>query len=109
MGGYGFEPLNNIRPFYGFDFLSLSGDSYIKSTLTFDYNFFKRNHLNASVNMASIADGLFSSPDWPSARKHLGYAVGYGLETILGPMEIKYTWSPELSKGFTFVTIGFTF
>lgn len=109
LGGYGFEPINNIRSFYGFDFLSLSGDSYIKSTLTFDYSFFKRNHFNAAVNMASIADGLFETPDWPSARKHLGYSVGYGLETILGPMEIKYTWSPELSKGFTFVSIGYTF
>ena len=109
LGGYGFEPLNNIRPFYGFDFLSLSGDSYIKSTLTFDYSIFRKNHLNAGVNMASIADGLFRSPDWPSARKYIGYSVGYGLETILGPMEIKYTWSPELSKGFTFVAIGYTF
>ncbi|MGV8994642.1 MAG: patatin-like phospholipase family protein [Flavobacterium sp.] len=109
LGGYGFEPVNNVRSFYGFDFLSLSGDSYIKSTLTLDYNFFRKNHLNAGVNMASIADGLFSTPDWPSARKHLGYSVGYGLETILGPMEIKYTWSPELSKGFTFVAIGYTF
>lgn len=109
LGGYGFEPLNNIRPFYGFDFLSLSGDSYIKSTLTIDYNFFRKNHFNASMNMASIVDGLFERPDWPSARKYIGYSVGYGLETILGPMEIKYTWSPELSKGYTFVAIGFSF
>ena len=109
LGGYGFEPLNNIRPFYGFDFLSLSGDSYIKSTLTIDYSFFRKNHLNFSANIASIEDGLFESPEWPSARKHLGYSVGYGLETMLGPMEIKYTWSPELSKGFTFVSIGYSF
>lgn len=109
LGGYGFEPINNIRSFYGFDFLSLSGDSYIKSTLTLDYNFFRKNHFNIGVNMASIEDGLFEKPDWPSSQKYLGYAVGYGIETMLGPMEIKYSWSPELSKGFTFVSIGYSF
>ncbi len=109
LGGYGFEPLNNIRSFYGFDFLSLSGDSYIKSTLTFDYSFFRKNHINVSANLASIEDGLYESPEWPSAHKYIGYSVGYGLETILGPMEIKYTWSPELSKGFTFFAIGYSF
>jgi hypothetical protein len=31
------------------------------------------------------------------------------LETVLGPIEVKYSWSPELPKGFTWFSIGFWF
>ena len=109
LGGYGFSPVINMRPFFGYDFLSLSGDSYIKSSATIDYEIFKKNHLNFSANMASIGDNLFEKADWISEKKYLGYAIGYGLETIIGPLEIKYTWSPELSKGYTMFSIGFWF
>jgi hypothetical protein len=30
-----------------------------------------------------------------SLPKYSGYAMGYGLETIIGPIEIKHTWSPK--------------
>jgi hypothetical protein len=40
--------------------------------------------------------------------KYSGYAVGYGLETIIGPIEIKYS-SPENAKGYTWFSIGFCF
>lgn len=109
LGGYGFVPINNIRPFYGYDFLSLSSDSYIKGSATIDWEFYKRNHVNFSANMASIADELFEKSDWISDPKHTGYALGYGLETLIGPVEIKYSWSPENKRGFTWFSIGFWF
>ncbi|HLA56000.1 MAG TPA: patatin-like phospholipase family protein [Flavobacterium sp.] len=109
LGGYGFSPVNNIRQFYGYDFLSLSGDSYIKSTATLDYEIFKKNHLNFSANVASIQDNLFERTNWISDKKYTGYAVGYGLETIIGPLEVKYTWSPELTHGYTWFSVGFWF
>lgn len=109
LGGYGFSPINNIKQFYGYDFLSLAGDSYIKSTVTIDYEIFKKNHLNFSGNIANVQDNLFGTTRGISVPKYSGYAVGYGLETIVGPIEIKYTWSPELTKGFTWFTIGFWF
>jgi NTE family protein len=109
LGGYGFSPINNIRQFYGYDFLSLSGDSYIKSTATLDYEIFKRNHLNFSANVASIGDNLFERANWISDKKYTGYAIGYGLETIVGPLEVKYTWSPELTHGYTWFSVGFWF
>ncbi len=109
LGGYGFSPVNNIRPFYGYDFLSLSGDSYIKSAATLDFEIFKKNHLNFSANAASIGDNMFDNSNWIDGRRYTGYAVGYGLETIIGPLEVKYTWSPELSRGFTWFSVGFWF
>lgn len=109
LGGYGFNPVNSIRPFFGHDFLSLAGDSYLKAAATLDYEIFKRNHLNFSANAASISDKLFEQTEWFSKGRYSGYAVGYGLETIIGPLEVKYTWSPERSSGFTWFSIGFVF
>jgi NTE family protein len=109
LGGYGFIPLNNFKPFYGYDFLSIAGNSYLKSSATIDYEVFKKNHLNFSANYANIEDNYFNSLDWISLPKYSGYAIGYGLESIIGPLEIKYSWSPETTKGFTWFSIGFWF
>ena len=109
LGGYGFIPINNFRPFYGYDFLSLAGNSYLKSSATIDYEIFKKNHLNFTANYANIENNYFNSLEWISLPQYSGYALGYGMETIIGPLEIKYTWSPETSKGYTWFSIGFWF
>ncbi len=109
LGGYGYNMSNNFRHFYGYDFLSISGDSYIKSALTFDYEIFKKHHVNLSANIANIRDNLFETTAWFSRIGHTGYAAGYGLETIVGPVELKYAWSPEVNKGFFWINVGFWF
>jgi NTE family protein len=109
LGGYGYNTLNNFKHFYGYDFLSLAANSYLKTSLAVDYEFYKKNHFNFSANFANLEDNLFESVDWISIPKYSGYAVGYGLETIIGPIEIKYSWSPETGKGYTWFGIGFWF
>jgi NTE family protein len=109
LGGYGYNAINNFKHFYGYDFLSISADSFIKSTFTLDVEIFKKNHVNFAANYANIGNSLFETTNWISLPKYNGYAVGYGLETIVGPIEIKYTWSPELSSGFVWFNAGFWF
>ncbi len=109
LGGFGFNEINNIKPFYGHDFLSLSADSFIRSTFTIDYEIFKKNHINFAANYAQLEDNLFQNTEWISKPRYTGYAIGYGLETIIGPAEIKYSWSPERNKGFTWFSVGFWF
>ena len=109
LGGYGYTSINNFRPLYGYDFLSLSGDSYIKSDITMDYEFYKKNHVNLSANFANIKNSLFETSDWISRISYSGYAAGYGLESLLGPIEFKYSWSPETNKGFAWFSVGFWF
>lgn len=109
LGGYGYHTTNNFRHFVGYDFLSIAGDSYIKSGLTLDYEIFKKHHINFMANIANIEDNLFETAHWISKIQHTGYAIGYGLETIVGPIEIKYAWSPELTKGYVMVNVGFWF
>ena len=109
LGGYGYNMTNNFRHFYGYDFLSVSGDSYLKSSLTLDYEIFKKNHVNFSANFANAEDNLFENVESISKIRYSGYALGYGLETIVGPVELKYSWSPELPKGYVWVSVGFWF
>ena len=109
LGGYGFNSVNNFKPFYGYDFLSIAGDSYFKSCFTLDYEFIKKNHFNFAANYANVQDGLFENGNWLSKPNFNGYAVGYALESIIGPIEIKYSWSPELNRGYAYFTVGFAF
>lgn len=109
LGGYGYNKINNFEYFYGYDFLSIAGNSFIKSGIVLDYEIFRKNHVNFSANYANLGNDIFSTVDWIDMPKYSGYAVGYGLETIIGPIEVKYSWSPELPKGYTWFSIGFLF
>lgn len=108
LGGYGNDYINNLVPFYGYDYVGIAGESYVKGTFTLDYKFLKRHHINMAANFADVGD-LFEDDKWSSAPEYSGYALGYGLETFLGPMEMKYTWSPENTSGFWYFSIGYWF
>jgi NTE family protein len=109
LGGYGFNTINNFKPMYGYDFLELSGNTYVKGSVSFDYEFIKKNHLNATANYANIGNNIFDDNTWISKPQFSGYAIGYGIETLIGPVEIKQSWSPESKKNYTWFSVGFWF
>ncbi|TXI68504.1 MAG: patatin [Flavobacterium sp.] len=110
LGGYGFQQVNNIKPFLGYDFLSLAGDSYVKLLLTADYEIFKKHHLNFSANFANVGNKIFDTLDtWLVEPNYSGYSFGYGMETVIGPVEIKHSWSPETKDHHTWFSVGFWF
>lgn len=109
LGGYGNNFINNFVSFYGYDYVSLTGDSFVKGTINLDYELFKKHHILASANFSNIGYGLFESGNWFSTPDYSGYAIGYGLETFLGPLEVKCTYSPELKKRIWFFNLGFWF
>lgn len=108
LGGYGNNLINNFVPFYGYDFISFGGDSYVMALFTLDYEFIKKNHFNFAANYSNAADDIFETGEWFTTPDFSGYAIGYGLETLLGPIEVKYTWSPE-NKARWFFNLGFWF
>ncbi len=109
LGGYGNNFINNFQSFYGYDYLELSGDSFVKATFTLDYEIFKKHHVLLAANYANIEDGIFKSGEWLTSPDFSGYALGYSLETFLGPLEGKYTYSPETGKAYWFFNLGFWF
>lgn len=109
LGGYGYKEFNNFRHFYGYDFFTLSGDSYVKATLTLDYNFKKRHHFNFAANFANLGEDIFDNGEWATLPDYTGYAIGYGLETFFGPIELKKAWSPESKSQYWLINIGASF
>lgn len=109
LGGYGNNFINNFVPFYGYDFISLSGDSYIKGLVEFDYEIFRKNHVIASVNVANVGNKLYSTGNWLNLPDYSGYALGYGIDTFVGPLEVKYSYSPEIKTSNWFISLGFWF
>ncbi len=111
LGGYANNFINNFKSFYGYDYLSIDSTSFLKATLNLDYEIFKKNHIILSANFANVQDDLFTDVDfdWLAFPAYTGYALGYSLETFLGPVEAKYTWSPELRENYWFFNLGFWF
>jgi NTE family protein len=110
LGGYGFQQVNNIKPFLGYDFLSVVGESYLKLSLTADYEFIKKHHFNFIANFANIGNNIFDTVDtWFERPNYSGYSFGYGMETVIGPVEIKHSWSPETRDHYTWFSVGFCF
>jgi len=92
LGGYGSVEINNQVSFLGYDFLEITGDSYVKSTFNFDYEFHKKHHVNLTANFSS------------------GYGIGYGYNSVIGPVQVKYAFSPD--KNTTdqlFFSVGYWF
>ncbi len=109
LGGYAHNHLNNNGSFFGYDFFSLSGDSFVKAYFSADYEFYKRHHINISGNFANIGNDIFLEKEWLTLPDYMGFAIGYGLETIFGPIELKFHWSPENDYSGAFVNLGYWF
>ena len=109
LGGYGYHRFANFKSFMGYDFISISGNSYVKGSVSGDYEFYRKHHLNFSANFSNIGDKIFDNQEWITKPDYTGYGFGYGLESILGPIEIKHSWSPETKKHHTWFSIGFWF
>ena len=109
LGGCGAKKINNFIPFYGYDFLAITGQSFAKTLITLDYEVLRNNHINLSANFANVGNKLFSTGRWFESPEFSGYALGYGLDTFAGPIQVKYSFSPELDESNWFFSIGFWF
>lgn len=109
LGGYGNDLINNFIPFVGYDFLSLPGNSYVKSTARLDFEFVKKHHFMLTANIANVEDDLFRTGEWFTLPNYTGYAVSYGWESFIGPVQVMYSWTPEINDGNFFFSIGYWF
>ncbi len=109
LGGYGNNFINNFVPFLGYDFISLTGNSYVKAYASANYEIFNKHHITLEGNWANVADDIFDSGEWFTLPDYRGYALGYGIETFLGPIQAKFSYSPEQRKSIWYFNIGFWF
>ncbi len=109
LGGYGNNLINNFIPFLGYDFISLVGNSFVKASLSADYEIFKKNHITLEGNWANIDDNIFENGEWLTLPDYRGYALGYAIDTFIGPIQVKYSYSPEQKASIWFFNVGFWF
>jgi NTE family protein len=109
LGGYGTNLINNFVPFIGYDFLSLPGNSYVKAYGRVDFEIAPKNHIMFSANVANVDDDLFRTGEWFTPPNYSGYGISYGYESFLGPIQVLYSWSPQVDKGNFFFSIGYWF
>jgi NTE family protein len=109
LGGFGNDLINNFIPFFGYDFLSLPGNSFVKAYGRLDYEFVKKHHIMFSVNIANVEDDLFRTGEWFTLPDFSGYGLSYGWDSFIGPVQVMYSWTPELNDGNFFFSIGYWF
>lgn len=109
LGGFGTNLINNFIPFYGYDFLSLPGNSFVKAYGRLDFEFAPKHHILGAANFANVDDDLFRTGEWFTEPNFSGYGIGYGWESFLGPVQVIYSWSPEIDRSNIFFSIGYWF
>ncbi|AOW20855.1 patatin-like phospholipase family protein [Urechidicola croceus] len=108
LGGYGDNYINTFIPFYGYEIGSLSGQGFLKTNLALRYEFIKNHYLISNANAARVENDIFNEGRIFENTK-LGYGLGYGFDSFLGPIEINYNWSPDTHNHFWYFNLGFWF
>ena len=108
LGGYNENYINTFVPFYGYGFAELNESAYLRTALTVRYELFKKNFLSFTGNFGRINDDI-----WNDGRifeeTRSGYAAGYGINTIIGPVELLYSWNPDNKQDYWYINVGFWF
>lgn len=109
LGGYNKNYQNNFSRFYGYDVAELIDIAFVKGEAEFRYQFYPKHYGILDTNIGRISnENIFKKGSLLRDIKS-GYAIGYGLETFLGPIELKYSWSPEKRDSFWYFNLGFWF
>lgn len=109
LGGNNENFVNTFVPFYGYDIGGLNDSGFLRSSFTFRYEIFKDNYVSATANYARVSGDLWNAGSIFDDTKS-GYAIGYGLNTFIGPIELKYSWSPDnKDQDYFYFNLGFWF
>ncbi|MDP5105852.1 MAG: patatin-like phospholipase family protein [Polaribacter sp.] len=108
LGGYNQNYINTFTTFYGYDFAELTDKTFTKSEFNFRYALTDTHYAIFIANYARLGDNVFRDIDLFKDVKS-GYAIGYTYNSIIGPLEIKYSWSPEAHQNFLLFNLGFWF
>ena len=108
LGGSNENFINTFVSFYGYDISDLNDTGYLKSTFILRYELFKDNYLSFIGNYGRVNSDLWNGGSI-FENTVSGYGVGYTWDTFVGPIELKYTWSPDDKREFWLINVGFWF
>ncbi|MFN0728336.1 patatin-like phospholipase family protein [Polaribacter gochangensis] len=108
LGGYNQNFINNFIPFYGYDINALSEQSFLKSTFNVRFGVTDKQFIHFLANYARVDNSVLKGGDLFNDTKS-GYAFGYSINSIIGPIDLKYSWSPDTKKYYWYFNLGFWF
>ncbi|QTD36648.1 patatin-like phospholipase family protein [Polaribacter batillariae] len=108
LGGNNQNYINNFISLYGYEFADLSDESFVKSEFNIRYQFLPKHYFSVIANYARLDTNVFKDIDLFKDVKS-GYALGYSYDSFLGPIELKYSWSPDTNENVWLFNLGFWF
>ena len=108
LGGYNKNFVNNFVPFYGYEINALSEQTFLKSEFELRFGLPKEQYIHIIANYARVDDSVLNGGELFNDTKS-GYALGYSVNTLVGPISLKYSWSPDTKKYFWYFNLGFWF
>ena len=108
LGGYNQNYINTFVSLYGYDFADLNNKSFLKTEVNFRYNFAKNQYAMFIANFARLDENIFKDIEFFDDILS-GYALGYSYNSLIGPIELKYSWSPDTGKSHILFNLGFWF
>lgn len=109
LGGYGGRMPGTLKQFIGNDHLEMAGDAYIYALGKVDFHPWDEHHFQLFYNQANVEDSLYEGGDYFSELDLVGYGVGYGYESFIGPMQIIYSYSPISNASQWYFSVGYWF
>jgi NTE family protein len=108
VGGYNQNYINTFISLYGYEFAELADHSFLKTELLVRYQFLEKNYVSFTANFARLDDNVLKDANIFKEIKS-GYALGYSLDSFLGPLEIKFSWSPDTKSSAVLFNLGYWF
>ena len=108
LGGYNENYINTFVSFYGYDFAELSDVTFVKSEVNLRYALAENHYASLIANYGRLDNNVFKNIDLFKDIKS-GYAIGYSYNTFIGPIELKYSWSPDNNTNYWLFNLGFWF
>lgn len=108
LGGYNQNYINTFVPFYGYDLAELSDRTFLKSEMHIRYAIAKNHYASFIANYGRLEGNVFRDIDLFKNIKS-GYALGYSYNTFIGPIELKYSYSPDTKERYWLFNLGFWF
>lgn len=109
LGGYNQNYINTFNLLYGYDFAQVSGKSFLRSEFLLRYKIVNDHYAIFLANYGRVDENVFSDGRGLFEDVLSGYALGYSIDTRLGPIELKYSWSPQNKEKYWLFNLGFWF
>jgi NTE family protein len=120
LGGLGQNYINNMIPFYGYsmnqhvagyikDDIFISGNQMFKLGWDHQLEIFTNNYIRVGANGALLLDDFYRFVDDGQGIVIGGFAMEYGIHTLIGPIGLSAHKNFDSSQWMGFVNIGFWF